>query len=371
LSIAIICDGYKIGGIERIALDQCYQLNSMGEHCEIIVLCEEPKEGEHAFKLSENDLIQSLKVNFIFIPGKRFNQLFKLNNLIKSKKYSILISHSLRGSVMACLIRIIKRYKFKLTTTIHQLPSLSAPVQRTRRMLYSQFTDKLFIFSVPAMQDWNLRRDKNLLLKVLTAKRKVQVCRNGVYLPRLVIPNSTKSSNIFKVSRIIFIGRITAWKGLATFLNISQLPTLNSLKILLITPNFPNEYLVEFDSNFLKRVEIITGKSVSQINFESGDLLLYPANYGPDSSFTEGVSLNVLEMASLGVPSLITKNGGQTWPELLQCGLVKEVDWKNLEKIAKIINTEINFPTFLETNKYREILDIRHNLYLHLDFELN
>lgn len=371
MSIAIICDGYKIGGIERIALDQCYWLNSMGEQCEIIVLCEEPKEDEHIFKLSENNLIQSLSVNFIFIPGKRFNQIFELNNLIGSKKYSILISHSLRGSVMACLIRIIKRYKFKLTTTIHQLPSLSAPVQRTRRMLYSQFTDKLFIFSVPAMQDWNSYRNKNLLLKVLTARKRVQVCRNGVYLPRLSISNFEESSNAVIVNRIIFIGRITAWKGLSTFLNISQLTELRNLNILLVTPHAPNEYLTKLDSDLLNRIEFIVGKSVSEIEFKSGDLLLYPANYGPESSFTEGVSLNVLEMASLGVPSLITKNGGQTWPELLKDGIVREVDWTNLEKVADVIHTEIITPSFSELNHYREILDISHNLYLHLDLKLS
>jgi glycosyltransferase involved in cell wall biosynthesis len=366
LFIAIICDGYKIGGIERMALDQCYQLNSMGEQCEIIVLCEEPKEGEHAFKLSENYLIQSLNVNFIFISGKRFNQILKLNNLIKSKKYNTLISHSLRGSVMVWLIRIMKRYKFKLTTTIHQLPSLSAPVQRTRRMLYSQFTDKLFIFSVPAMQDWNLRRNKNLLLKVLTSRKKVQVCRNGVYLPRLSISDFKESPNALRVNRIIFIGRITAWKGLSTFLNIAQLAELRSVKILLITPHAPNEYLTGLDSDFLKRIEFIVGKSVSQTDFKLGDLLLYPANYGPESSFTEGVSLNVLEMASLGVPSLITKNGCQTWPELLKYGIVREVDWNNLEKVASVINTEIMTPSLAELNNYREILDITHNLHLHL-----
>lgn len=367
--IAIICDGYKIGGIERIALDQCYKLNSMGEQCEIIVLCKEPKEGEHAFKLSENYLIQSLNVNFIFLPGKRFSQILKLNSLVKSKKYNILISHSLRGSVMVWLIRIIKRYKFKLTTTIHQLPSLSAPVQRTRRMLYSQFTDKLFIFSVPAMQDWNLRRDRNLLLKALTASKKVEVCRNGVYLPRLLISNFKESSNAVRVNRIIFIGRITAWKGLSTFINISQLAELRGINILLITPHNPNEYLTKLDSNLLKRIEFIVGKSVSEIEFKSGDLLLYPANYGPDSSFTEGVSLNVLEMASLGVPSLITKNGCQTWPELLKDGIVREVDWTNLEEVANVINTEIVIPPLSELNKYREILDISHNLSSHLSFK--
>ncbi len=369
MNIGIICDGYKIGGIERIALDQCYKLNSTGEHCEIIVLCEKPEEGEHAFKLSENNLIQSLNVNFIFIPGKRFNQILKLNKLIKSKKYNVLISHSLRGSVMIWLIRIIKRYKFKLTTTIHQLPSLSATVQRTRRMFYSQFTDQLFIFSVPAMQDWNLRRNKNLLLKLLTARKKVQICRNGVYLPRLAISNFKESSTALKVNRIIFIGRMTAWKGLDTFINISQLAELRNIKILLVIPHASNEYLTGLDSDLLKRIEFVVGKSVSQIEFKLGDLLLYPANYGPESRFTEGVSLNVLEMASLGIPSLITKNGCQTWPELLKSGIVREVDWKNLKEVANMIGTEIMIPSLLEVKNYREILDITHNLSLHLSFE--
>jgi len=369
LNIGIICDGYKIGGIERIALDQCYKLNSMGEQCHIIVLCEKPKDGEHAFKLNENHLIQSLNVNYIFIPGKRINQILNLNKLIKSKEYNIFISHSLRGSVMVWLIRIIKRYKFKITTTIHQLPSLSATVQRTRRMFYSQFTDKLFIFSVPAMKDWNLRRSENLFLKLLTTRKKVQVCRNGVYLPRLPFSSFKESSKPLKVNRLIFIGRMTAWKGISTFIDISQLAEIRSLKLLMIVPQVPNEYLSGLDSDLSERIDFIVGKSVSQIDFKLGDLLLYPANYGPESSFTEGVSLNVLEMACLGVPSLITENGCQTWPELLKNGIVREVDWRNLEKVANVINTEITTPSLSEVNKYREILDITHNLSSHLSFE--
>jgi hypothetical protein len=42
-------------------------------------------------------------------------------------------------------------------------------------------------------------------------------------------------------------------------------------------------------------------------------------------------------MAYLGVPSLITKGGAETWPELVDLRMITEVDWSNLEAVAKII----------------------------------
>ena len=76
------------------------------------------------------------------------------------------------------------------------------------------------------------------------------------------------------------------------------------------------------NKNLINRVEFVVGKSISQVQFASGDLLVYPANYGLHSLFTEGVSINVLEMACIGIPSLISKNGNTTWAELSKLNIV-------------------------------------------------
>jgi hypothetical protein len=93
---------------------------------------------------------------------------------------------------------------------------------------------------------------------------------------------------------------------LGTFLDLAQMPQFKNLKILLVTPSDPKEYLANLEKDLVDRITCVVGKSISKIDFCAGDLRLYPANYGANSQFAERVSINVLEMACLGVPSLMT-----------------------------------------------------------------
>jgi hypothetical protein len=93
---------------------------------------------------------------------------------------------------------------------------------------------------------------------------------------------------------------------LGTFLDLAQMPQFKNLKILLVTPSDPKEYLANLEKDLVDRITCVVGKSISKIDFCAGDLRLYPANYGANSQFAKRVSINVLEMACLGVPSLMT-----------------------------------------------------------------
>jgi hypothetical protein len=64
---------------------------------------------------------------------------------------------------------------------------------------------------------------------------------------------------------------------------------------------------------------------------------LYPANYGPGARFVESVSLNCLELACLGVPTVLTKGGLGTWPDLSELSIFFETDWEDSGLVANQI----------------------------------
>ena len=100
---------------------------------------------------------------------------------------------------------------------------MSAPVQRVRRVFYSQFTDILFAYSEAVKKDWDYRREHNPFIWLISCRRNISVCRNGVYLPRINFNQREFSNAANKIKRLIFINRLTAWKGLDVALKIIEL----------------------------------------------------------------------------------------------------------------------------------------------------
>jgi glycosyltransferase involved in cell wall biosynthesis len=366
MNVLIICDRFGIGGIERLALDQSYQLNESKRFSEILILSGDPMDSTATFGNNEKKLVEKLDIKIRYLPGSRNRQFFELLKIMNKGHYDYVITHSLRGAVLVKLFRLKIRKKYLILTTIHQLPILSAPLQRLKRFFYSQFTDKLYIFSVAAQRDWENNKRKNMIFRILLSKRDTKLLRNGVYLPRIPVKEITKIIDSSTRRRLIFIGRLTAWKGLKTFLDLAQFPQLNNFDVLIITPTDPTNYLLNLDENFRKRVTCVIGKSISQIDFKQGDLHLYPANYGKNSKFIEGISINVLEMAALGVPSLITKGGAETWPELIKLGIVIEVDWNELDSVANFIKKFKTSFYGTDREEIRSIVNIENNLKLAL-----
>ena len=362
--ILIICDDFQIGGIQRLALDQAYELNRRGMSSQILVLRAKPNSSTASFEKSEKELIESLAIQITYLPGSRARQFVGLKKLLNKENYNYVLGHSLRGTVLIWLIRLFINYNLTIITTIHQLPSMSAPIQRIRRFIYSQFSDKLYIYSAVAKKDWNFRRKHNPFIWLISSRRKIQLCRNGVFLPRLSLTESNFKSHPKTLKRFVFIGRLTAWKGLKTFLDIAQMPQFKNIEILLVTPTEPKEFLTHVEKNLMDRISCEVGKSLSQINFHAGDLHIFPANTSATESevFVEGVSINVLEMACLGVPSLITKGGADTWPELVDFGVITEINWGNLSAVAKIIERDFTVPSFKVIEQCRAIIDVSRNL---------
>lgn len=355
-------DDFKIGGIQRLALDQAYALNEMGLKATIIILSATPNHDVPSFLHAEKELIKNLKIEIVFFDGSKSQQFKKLTNHIKASYPELLICHSLRATVFCRLIKSLLRSKCVIVTTLHQLLSMSAPIQRVRRVFYSQFTDVLFAYSVAVKKDWDYRRRHNPFIWLISSRRPMSVCRNGVYLPRINFNKENSTGETNNIKRLIFVNRLTAWKGLPVALKIIEAKEFSNASLLLITPDDPRKYLVEVKPDVLKRIFTVVGKSVSQIEFNSGDIHIYPATYGPSSKYTESISINVLEMACFGVISFVTKGGVDTWPELIKGGMIYEVDWSIAQSAISTILENGASAKVPEIDKARELVDIKNNL---------
>jgi glycosyltransferase involved in cell wall biosynthesis len=361
-NVGIIVDDFKIGGIQRIALDQAYALNESGICGTVIVLGSKPSENVPSFLYTEKQLIENLDLKFMFFDGSKYGQFKKLHRHLKRTKPELLICYSLRGTVLSFFCKRIVNVKPKIVTIIEQLLSMSAPIQRIRRIFYSQFTDVLFAYSVAVKKDWDSRRKQNLFVWLISSRKDISVCRNGVYLPRIGFNRDAFVENSSEVKRLLFVNRLTAWKGLPIAIKIIEAREFSTSTLLLVTPEDPDKYLIDVRPEVRKRISSIVGKSVSQIEFNPGDLHIYPATYGAKSRFIEAISINVLEMACFGVKSFVTKNGVDTWPELVKHGMIHEVDWENLSSTLKTIRDESASAKVLDIDYARDLIDVNNNI---------
>lgn len=321
-----------------------------------------PGKDSPSFFNSEQALIKKLGVNFMSFNGSRNSQLKELIKLFKNNDFGLVVCNNSRSTVLSFAARILSRKKLVIVSIIHQLLSMSSPLQRVKRIIYSQFSDILFAYSVAVEKDWNFRRKHNSFIWILSCFREISVCRNGVFLPRInsIKVDTITSENIKR--RLIFASRVTAWKGLEHIKKILTFPRFANTELLLITP-FPAESFINEASEISQNlVTNIVGKSITEIEFNSIDLHLYPASYGRNTKFIEGISLNVLEMSCIGVKSFVTKYGTETWPELAEMGVVQEIDWDELSDTDAELILSSTTLGIEKIEKSQALIDISNNI---------
>lgn len=331
--VFLLVDNMRIGGFQRLALDQAYGLSESGYMVTILVLDDLPTIETPSFIDLENDLIRKLQIEFLSLGNSRRIQLIRLLRLISNFRSSkLILSHSLSATFLIFIAAALKLKFVKVITTIHQLPTLSAPRQRLQRFLYAQFTWKLLAYSYAVLQDWNSRYVRS---RSIFWFKEINLLRNGVYLKRL--PSIKRNSDLDKKPRLIFLGRNTSWKGIVTFLKIAGQPLLKEFEILIMIPRIEDLNPLIFDRDLSDRITIVAGKTLSSFEPRFGDVHLYPANYGDAAKYIESVSLNCLEFACLGIPTLLTQGGLGTWPDLLQFQIFHETDWRDFSQVSEKI----------------------------------
>jgi hypothetical protein len=137
------------------------------------------------------------------------------------------------------------------------------------------------------------------------------------------------------------------------------LSVANNFDLLLLIPDLRNIDLPVLTDRFGKWLEIVTDKTVSSYSPVQGDIHLYPADYGVGAKFIESMSLNCLELACLGTPTLLTKKGLLTWPKFENSKLFWEVDWKSHTEIVTRVNDSLSNPASPdEISNARATIDI-------------
>ena len=356
----MILDNLSIGGFQRLALDQAYEFSENDYRVSILVLSDPIDDTEPSFAKIEESLIEGFKIQINFLGTSRFKQFLQLKHFSKTlRNGDILLSHSLRGTALLVFRKFQLASHPKLITAIHQLPTLSAPRQRFQRYCYAQLTDILIGYSDAVRQDWLLRIREYPVVLQWAFRKKLYVIRNGIYSKRLPELNL----NGVYAPRLLFLGRNTSWKGVDTFFKIASHPLLSKFEILMLVPKEEDVSLHELAEDLTSRLTVISGKSVAYLKSRPGDVHLYPADYGIDAKHVESVSLNCLELASIGVPTILTKNGTHTWPDLNDFNIFFETDWSDMNEVAKIVQKASLMRFELsDVRKIRDLISIGNNI---------
>ncbi len=367
MKVLILIETLRIGGIERNALDQAYQLSDRNELGIILVFNELDTYKSANFISAEKKLILEKKLDIRFCELGLIRQINVIRKIIKTEDVDLIIDYTLSGNIKVRAASALARKKVVLHCVVQQLASLSAPIQRYKRMAYAQFANKLFMNSVNYGTDWSYYINKNLITKFLF-KKNFEIIRNGVYLPRLHVKSGDLSVGTPEVARFVFLGRLKLWKGINKFKNIDS-ALGGRVKFLVIASDKDDGVIEKLSDLFGARIKFMFGKTLADFTPLPGDINIYPVDYGPNAPAIEAVSTNCLEMALLGIPSIVTIGGTDNWPEIRTVGLVQEVDWEKtssiLDGVARCRELSIPYSNFKNiSNK----IDIESNLKAHQRF---
>ncbi len=325
-------DSLDIGGKQRIALDQAYYLHSIGLNVKIIMLNQATK-----FNLAmlEMDLTFSKVPTLEIIPiaGLRFQQFLKLVSFFaKAKRDFVVISHSTKACVLSRAASLV----FSKTIVIHtmnQSLALSSRKQALSIAFYALFSHHLLAGCQPFIEEWKLYVKSTKLKTIFFSRKKIELNRNGLFIPRLLSGINTKQSINGDDKSILYLGRVKEWKGTKIFGQISTRVNNKGIKSVLAIPNSLDKSQQNLFGKTDIEMEQIIGKPPTQIPGLNSTVHIYPADYGVNSTFYESISLNVMELLCLGVPSIISENGRSTWPELLHYSMLQDCDWSSLDEI--------------------------------------
>ena len=151
---------------------------------------------------------------------------------------------------------------------------------------------------------------------------------------------------------------MTEWKGFQVFLNLASKFNSINHKIVFEISKAKNRQTeiqdLDKDDN-----HAFYSKSPVSFKYPSKSLHIYPTNYGDSIKYPQSIGMNVLEFLALGVPSLISKEGFESWPELEKSVLIETCNWLNSIEVDDKLNKLLNID---ETSARDESLKLRESI---------
>jgi hypothetical protein len=125
------------------------------------------------------------------------------------------------------------------------------------------------------------------------------------------------------------MSRITTWKGFSVYSEFTKKFVNGSVHSLILTTKNGRPEI--FDENlFIDELNHVVYESgVSNLELPHGSVHLYPTNYGKGVSYPQSIGMNVLELLAVGIPSVISPEGFQSWPELEGSMMISTNDWSD------------------------------------------
>jgi len=354
VKFVIVAENLRIGGVQRLLIDESYQFLAWNGIPHIVSLAPQMP-GDHLPDLDQ-EFKPSNKLDITHLNANKAEQISYFYKMMREKDSPrVFITHSTTG---AALLRICSLLAFKrilIILQIHQLITLSDKKQQFKRILYSMSADYVHFSSNQFLLEWKLLINKRKYSKLIYRKS-LKFDRMGVYLPRLTSSDFSKKQLCeTDVPHLIFLSRVTSWKGFEKFKSITkQFSSPEIHTVAMTASNYRNDIFNPDEFN-TDQSHVIFNSSVASLQLNMGSVHLYPSDYGPKVKHPQSIGMNVLEMISQGIPSLISKEGFESWPELQESELVKVVDWTNEEVVFRTVESSRKLSSRIRKEEFEKL----------------
>ena len=357
----MVLDNLRVGGVQRLALDEAYSLSVSGYEVEILLLekvhnLDDMREIDAGFFDKYGILVSN-------VPGSNWQKIRKISSVLKRANATKVISHSAKGIALLRICSFLTFRSIKILGYIHQLITLSDNRQRLKRILFFSLASELRASSMQFILELEKYIQERKSLK-LVMRKKVTFDRMGVFVERIAFQDS-KISKYRKSEKtsLVFMSRVAIWKGFGKYLSLAR-ELRGNFDYVTITSRFHNDVFEVEKACSEIGVRLIYGTNVAKIDRGDRTIHLYPADYGKEIYFPQNIGLNVLESMALGIPSLISREQLWSWPELKASKLIWMTDWTVLDVQARINEIE-NIPNsvFLkEAKDLEKVFSIREHV---------